>query len=220
VNAKRVHRLCRQEGLKVRRIRRKQRAIGHSANAGHVRRAEQQNQVWCWDFSFDRTTSVSTLKWLSIMDDYTRECLTLKVDRSITSDDVIDMLAEPFAMSGVPQHLRSDNGPEFVSQANQASLKKVQVATLDIAPGSPRQNGYAESVRSKLVDGLLRREVFVNMSDARQQIAAWRTDYNEERPDSSLGYVTPAEFAARCAASVRATPSLQQHDEVTQRELS
>jgi transposase InsO family protein len=94
VNAKRVHRLCRKEGLKVRRRPRKRRALGQSTNACHVRKAEHKDQVWCWDFVFDRTRSGTTLKWLSIIDEYTRECLSLKVDRSITSEDVIDTLAE------------------------------------------------------------------------------------------------------------------------------
>ena len=116
VNAKRIHRLCRKEGLKVRRTLRKARAIGASANACNVRRAERKDHVWCWDFAFDRTTGGTTLKWLSIIDEYTRECLALKVSRSITSQDVLDTLAKLFAMRGLPQAIRSDNGPEFVAQ--------------------------------------------------------------------------------------------------------
>ena len=150
INAKRVHRLCRREGLKVRRKLRKRRAIGESCNACHVRSAEHKDHVWTWDFAFDRTTSGTTLKWLSIVDEYTRECLALKVSRNITSEDVIDTLAEVFAMRGVPRAIRSDNGPEFVAEVIQKWLGRLQIATLYIAPGSPWENGYAESFHSKL----------------------------------------------------------------------
>lgn len=227
VNVKRVHRLCRKEGLKVRRIRRKTRAPGGSANACHVRRAERKNHVWCWDFAFDRTESGTTLKWLSIIDEHTRECLALKVARSITSEDVLDTLAELFAMRGVPEAIRSDNGSEFVAQAIQQWLGRLQINAWYVAPGSPWENGYAESFHSKLVDEFLSREQFETVSQARQLTAIWKDDYNHNRPHSSLGYVTPAEFAARCAASVpefpspqaQATPPLQPHS-VTQPELS
>lgn len=228
VNVKRVHRLCRKEGLKVRRNRRKQRAVGASTNACHVKRAEFKDHVWTWDFAFDRTKSGTTLKWLSIVDEYTRECLALKVDRSITSEDVVNTLAELFAMRGVPQAIRSDNGPEFVSRAIQAWLEKLQIQTLYVAPGSPWENGYAESFHSKLRDEFLQREVFETLSSARRQTQTWNEDYNHHRPHSSLGYVPPSEFAARCAASATellpatppATPPLQPHNGLTQPALS
>jgi putative transposase len=219
VNAKRVHRLCRREGLKVRRTLRKRRAIGQSANACHVRRAEHKNQVWCWDFAFDRTASGTTLKWLSIVDEYTRECLALKVDRHLTSEDVLDTLAELFAMRGVPQCIRSDNGPEFVSKAIQAWLSQLQIEALYIAPGSPWENGYAESFHSKLRDEFLSQEEFDGLGAAKRLTQAWREDYNHHRPHSSLGYVTPAEFAARVgtasaaektSATPQPSPPLQQ----------
>lgn len=216
VNAKRVHRLCRKEGLKVRQKRRQQRAPGASANACHVRRAERQDQVWTRDFAFDRTETGTTLKWLSIVDEYTRECLALKVARSLTSEDVLDTLAELFAMRGVPQAIRSDNGPEFIAQAIREWLGRVSVETLYVAPGSPWENGYAESFHSKLRDEFLSQEVFESVSAARRQTAAWREDYNHYRPHSSLGYQTPAEFAARCAASA----AEQQHSGTTQPVLS
>ena len=179
--------------------------------------------MWCWDFVFDRTTAGSPLKWLSIVDEHTRECLALKVDRSITSEDVIDTLAELFAMRGVPGCIRSDNGPEFIAQAIQRWLKQVDVETLYIAPGSPWENGYAESFHSRLRDEFLAREVFESLTAARKLTTAWREDYNNVRPHSSLGYVTPTEFAARCAASAQkllsatpqATSPLQQHSETS-----
>jgi transposase InsO family protein len=207
----RVFRLWRKEGLKVPQKRRKRRRLGTSANGCHVRRAEHMDHVWCWDFVFDRTASGSLLKWLSIVDEYTRECLALKVDRSITAEDVIDTLAELFAMRGVPKHIRSDNGPEFVAQAIRRWLAQVGVEALYIEPGSPWENGFAESFHGRLRDEFLALEIFDNLPVARSLTAAWREDYNHHRPHSSLGYQTPAEFAAACAASAPAAPALQQH---------
>jgi putative transposase len=214
-SATRIYRLWRREGLKVPQKKRKRRRLGKSENGCHRRRAEHKDHVWCWDFVFDHTTSGSTLKWLSIVDEYTRECLTLKVDRSITSEDVIDTLAELFAMRGVPRHIRSDNGSEFIARAIQRWLRQVEVETLYVEPASPWENGYAESFHSRLRDEFLAMEQFESLVAARKLTQAWREDYNHHRPHSSLGYVVPAEFAARCAASVRATPSLQQHSGTT-----
>lgn len=218
----RVLRLWRTEGLKVPQKRRKKRACGTSDQACHERRAEHRDHVWCWDFVFDRTEAGSTLKWLSIVDEYTRECLALKVDRGITAEDVIDTLAELFAMRGVPGAIRSDNGPEFVALAIQRWLGQVEVETRYIEPGSPWQNGYAESFHSRLRDEFLACEVFESLGAARRLTGAWRDDYNHHRPHSSLGYVTPVEFAAHCATSASSLPSptaqasspLQQHSGV------
>jgi transposase InsO family protein len=168
--------------------------------------------VWTWDFVFDRTASGSALKWLSIVDEFTRECLALKVDRSITSEDVIDTLAELFAMRGVPKHVRSDNGPEFIAHAIRRWTDQLGIETLYIEPGAPWENGYAESFHSKLRDEFLALEEFENLAAARRLTAAWREDYNHHRPHSSLGYLTPVEFAARCTASapklLSATPQV------------
>jgi len=217
-SATRILRLWRQEGLKVPQKRRKKRHLGSSEHACHLARAEHPNHVWCWDFVFDRTTTGSQLKWLSIVDEYTRECLALKVDRSITAEDVIDTLAELFAMRGVPGAVRSDNGPEFVAQAIQRWLSRVDVQTRYIAPGSPWENGYAESFHSRLRDEFLGLEIFDSLPAARALTAAWREDYNHCRPHGSLGYQTPAEFAAACAASTPAAPALQQHTRTQQEE--
>jgi transposase InsO family protein len=211
VNAKRIYRLWRREGLKVPQKKRKKRRSGTSENACHRRKAESRNDVWCWDFVFDHTTSGTQLKWLSIVDEFTRECLCLKVARSITSEDVLDTLAELFAMHGVPRHIRSDNGPEFVAAAIGRWLGRLDVEVLYIEPGSPWQNGYAESFHNRFRDEFLATEEFETVAAARRLTAAWKKEYNEERPHSSLGYRTPAEFAARWAsASVRPTASLQQ----------
>lgn len=220
----RILRLWRREGLKVPQKRRKKRHLGTSDQACHIRRAEHRDHVWCWDFAFDRTISGSPLKWLSIVDEYTRECLTLKVDRGITAEDVIDTLAELFAMRGVPRGIRSDNGPEFVAAAIRRWLDQVGVETLYIAPGSPWENGYAESFHSRLRDEFLNVEEFESLVAARRLTARWKEDYNEVRPHSSLGYLTPREFAIRGAASAprshSATPKptspLQQHHEIPQ----
>ena len=211
VNVKRIYRLWRREGLKVPRKTRKRRGLGSSVNACHVRRAEHQDHVWTWDFVFDRTTSGAMLKWLSIVDEHTRECLMLKVSRSITSEDVIDTLAELFAMRGVPRCVRSDNGPEFIAQAIQRWFEKTGVQSLYIEPGAPWENGYAESFHSRVRDELLNVHAFADLREARTLSSAWQEDYNHRRPHSSLGYQTPAAFAAAGggANSVRATPSLR-----------
>jgi putative transposase len=211
----RVYRLWRREGLKVPAKRRKKRRLGRSENGCLQRRAEHKDHVWAWDFVFDHTMSGSQLKWLSIVDEHTRECLALKVDRSITSEDVIDTLAELFAMRGVPKCIRSDNGPEFIAQAIRRWLDQVDVEALYIEPGSPWENGYAESFHSRLRDEFLELEVFESLSATKRLTKQWQADYNHHRPHSSLGYVTPIEFAARCTPSALASatpqPALQKH---------
>ncbi len=201
VNVKRVYRLWRKEGLKVPPKKRKKRRLGVKENGCNRREATHKNDVWAWDFVHDRTTSGAAIKCLTIVDEFTRESLALKVDRSITSEDVIDALCELLAMRGVPGHIRSDNGPEFVANELRGWLEKVGVGTLYIEPGAPWQNGYAESFNSKLRDEFLAIEEFESLAAARKLGAAWREDYNHHRPHSSLGYLTPVEFAARCPHS-------------------
>lgn len=144
-SATRVYRLWRREGLKVPQKKRKRRRLGNSENGCHRRCAEFKDHVWAWDFVFDKVIGGTTLKWLSIVDEHTRESLALKSSRSITSEDVIDTLAELFAMRGVPRHIRSDNGPEFIAKAIRRWLAQVGVEVLYIEPGSPWDNGYAAS---------------------------------------------------------------------------
>jgi len=204
----RILRLWRREGLKVRRKRRKKRATGSSTNACDRRPATRPNDVWAWDFTFDRTTTGSQLKWLSLIDEFTRECLVLKVARNIAAEDLIDVLAEQFAMRGVPRAIRSDNGPEFAAKALRSWLAKLGLEPLYVAPGSPWQNGYAESFHNRLRDEFLSQEEFENLPAARELTRRWRRDYNERRPHSSLGYDTPSQFADRWSASAAtsATP--------------
>ena len=212
----RAYRLWRREGLKVPQKRRKKRRLGKTEHACHRRRAQHINDVWAWDFAFDHTTNGTTLKLLSIVDEFTRESLALKVDRSITSEDLIDTLAELFAMRGVPRHIRSDNGPEFTAEAIQKWMRQIDVTTMYIAPGSPWENGYAESFFNKLRDEFLSLEYFDTLQEARKLTKAWRVEYNHCRPHSSLGYMTPAEYAASLADSVRPTASLHQQGKLTE----
>jgi putative transposase len=198
VNRKRVYRLWRREGLKVPQKARKKRHLGHSANGCVRRRAEHADHVWAWDFIFDRTTTGQSLKWLSIVDEYTRECLALVVARSITAQDVLDVVAELFVVRGVAGYLRSDNGPEFIARALRRWLEWTNAKTLYIAPGAPWENGYAESFHSRLRDELLNVEEFANVAEARVLAERWQLEYNHRRPHSALGYQTPAEFAAAC----------------------
>jgi putative transposase len=196
VNRKRVHRLWRAQGLKVPRKCRKKRHLGHSGNSCARLRPGHANHVWAWDFIFDRTTGGRSLKWLSVVDEYTRECLALVAARSITAEDVLDVLAELFVVRGVPGHIRSDNGPEFIASAVRRWLERTGAGTLYIAPGAPWENGYAESFHSRLRDELLNVEEFTTVAEARLFAERWQLDYNHRRPHSSLGYQTPAEFAA------------------------
>jgi transposase InsO family protein len=207
VNRKRVHRLWKQNGLKVPVKQHKKRRLGSSGN-GIVRHASTgKDQVWAWDFIHDRTEDGRPLKWLSVVDEFTRECLALEARRSFKSDDVLDVLSELFVVRGVPKHIRSDNGPEFIAKAIRAWLESAQVQTLYIEPGSPWENGYAESFHGKLRDELLESELFTCLAEAKMLSSQWRLEYNHRRPHSSLGYVTPASFAASLAQPpLRATP--------------
>jgi putative transposase len=218
----RIWRLWRREGLKVPQKKRKRRYLGTSSNSCRRRSTRHPNDVWAWDFVFDRTVSGSPLKWLSIVDEYTRECVALKVDRSITSEDVIDTLADLFATRGVPRCIRSDNGPEFVATAVRDWLEGLEIDALYIQPGSPWENGYAESFHARFRDEFLAMEEFETLSVARRLTPLWQEDYNRRRPHSSLGYLTPHEFATRCAASAAADdrPALQQHSKIYQVRLS
>lgn len=196
VNRKRVHRLWRKHGLKVPQRRRKKRATGQGSNGCAARRVEHRNHVWAWDFTHDRTTDGRALKWLSVVDEWTRECLVLEVGRSFKAVDVIEAIAEAMKRHGAPMHIRSDNGPEFIAIALKSWLKRAKVETLYVEPGSPWQNGYAESFHARLSDELLEQELWTSVEEAKLLSRRWQWEYNHERPHSSLGYRTPAEYAA------------------------
>jgi transposase InsO family protein len=198
VNRKRVYRLWRKQGLKVPRRKKKKRRLGQKGNGCATRRAVARNHVWAWDFIHDHTADGRPLKWLSVVDEYTRECVGLEVARSMSAKRVTELLAEMIRGRGAPVHIRSDNGPEFIAQEIRRWLTAAKVAALYVEPGSPWENGYAESFHSRLRDELLDREVFSSPLEARVLSAAWREDYDHKRPHSSLNYQTPAEFAKTC----------------------
>jgi transposase InsO family protein len=202
VNKKAVRRLDRELGLKVAQPRanpKPRRPHGQDENACHLRPARGKDDVWTWDFMFDRTSDGRSLKWLSIVDEYTRECLVLEARRGMTAEDIRVILAEVAAgRGGPPCRMRSDNGPEFVAEVVRSWLEETGSGTLAVAPGSPWQNGYAESFQSKVGDEFLNREDFESEPQARALGTLWKGEYNTERPHSSLGDQTPAEFAATC----------------------
>jgi putative transposase len=198
VNRKRVHRLWRQQGLQVPRKQRKKRRLGHTGNGCVRRRPRHRDDVWAWDFIHDRTEDGRALKWLSVVDEYTRECLLLEVRRSLTAEGVIGLLTGLVKRRGWPGHVRSDNGPEFIAAAIRRWLGAAGVGPLYIAPGSPWENGYAESFHSRLRDELLNAELFTSEREAQMLAREWQRAYNHDRPHSALAYQTPAEFAATC----------------------
>lgn len=200
VNVKRVHRLWKQEGFRVPGTQHKRTRLGHSENGIARRRAERMNHVWAVDFIHDRDDRDRPLKWLSCVDEFTRECVRLDVERGMTSDDVVDLLVDAFKARGVPGHIRSDNGGEFIAKAVTRLAEITGVEMRPIAPGSPWENGYAESFHGRLRDELLNAEVFDGLDDAKALAARWKHEYNHRRPHSSLKYMTPAAFAAACGA--------------------
>jgi putative transposase len=203
VNTKRIYRLWREEGLKVPDKQRKRRRllVGTSENSSSRRRAEHEAHVWSYDFVMDKTEDGRRLKMMPIVDEYTRECLALDVERSITAEDIVRTLATLFKLRGEPTFIRSDNGPEFIAQAVKRWLAASGVKTLYIEPGSPWENAYAETFISRFGDELLKREVFTSLLEAKVLVEEYRNHYNHERPHSSLCYRTPVEFAASCELS-------------------
>ena len=155
-------------------------------------RPEHKDHVWSYDFVVDRTSNGRPFKMLTILDEYTRECLAILVERRLTSEDVIDKLYTLFLLRGVPEHIRSDNGPEFTARAIRKWLARMGVKTLFIEPGSPWENGYIESFNGKLRDELLNREIFTTLTEAKVLIAGWKEEYNHLRPHSAKGYKPPA----------------------------
>jgi putative transposase len=195
INKKRVHRIWKSEGLGLPRKRPKRRRIGPTGEI--VNKAEYPNHVWSYDFVEDRTERGGKLRILVIIDEYTRECLAIRVAPSIPASAVIETLEWLFLAKGVAKYIRSDNGPEFIARAVCQWLEQAGCSTLFINPGSPWENGYIESFNDKLRDECLNREIFRNGKEAQAIVEAWRQVYNNYRPHSSLDYLTPAEFARR-----------------------
>ena len=192
VNHKRVERIWRQEGLKVPKKQPKRGRLWFNDGSCVRLRAEYPNHLWSYDFVFDRTHDNRPLRILTIIDEYTRECLSITAGRRLTSEDVIHTLADLFIERGAPTYLRSDNGPEFTAKAVRDWLGRLDVWTLFIEPGCPWENGYVESFNGKLRDELLNREIFYTMTEATVLLERWRQHYNTIRPHSSLGYRPPA----------------------------
>lgn len=206
INAKRVQRLWRQEGLKVPRRQRKRQRLGSSESGTQQMRAERVNHVWSYDFVFDQTEDGRRLKWLPICDEFSRELVALEVERRMEARDVIRILdAAVLERGSAPQFIRSDNGPEFIALAVQDWIERRGFKTLYIEPGSPWQNAYSESFNSRFRDEFLNRESFASVLEAKVLGKQHRHRHNHERPHSSLEYQTPVEFAQRCLAAASAT---------------
>ena len=196
INKKRVQRLWREEGLRNPLRKRRKRARGHSENSCAMKKAEFKNHVWCWDFTMDETADGRRLKWFSVVDEFTRECLVLEVERRMKAKDVVAILTWLEAKHGAPGAIRSDNGPEFIARAVRKWLAARKVGALYIAPGSPWENGYSESFNSRMKAEFADRELFGSLLEAKVLGAEYQRYWNQERLHSGIGYQTPAEFAA------------------------
>jgi transposase InsO family protein len=192
VSVKRVYRIWRREGLKVPKKQPKRGRLWLNDGSCIRLRPERPNHVWSYDFMQDRTEDGRRFRMLTVIDEYTRRCLAIVVARNLRSDDVLHCLTELFVAHGPPEHIRSDNGPEFVARNVREWLGRIGVKTLFIEPGSPWENGYCESFNSKLRDELLAGEQFSTLHEAKVLIEQWRRHYNAIRPHSSLGYRPPA----------------------------
>ncbi len=192
VNHKRVERIWRREGLKVPKKQPKRGRLWLTDGSCIRRRPEYRNHVWSYDFVADRTQDGKVLKMLTIVDEYSRECLAIDVERSLKSIQVLERLGDLFLERGTPTYIRSDNGPEFTAHLIRDWLQRLGVQTLFIEPGSPWENGYVESFNGKFRDECLNGELFYTLGEAKILIEGWRGEYNTIRPHSSLGYRPPA----------------------------
>ena len=192
VNPKRVQRIWRREGLKVPKRQPKRARLWLTDGSCIRLRPERKDHVWAYDFLHHRTHEGRSFRLLTIVDEYTRECLAIEVKRKLNSESVLEQLGELFVHRGLPAYIRSDNGPEFTAQAVRDWLSRLGVGTLLIEPGSPWENGYVESFNGKLRDELLNGEVFYTLKEAQVLIQRWRQGYNRLRPHSALGYRPPA----------------------------
>ena len=192
VNDKRVERIWRQEGLKVPMKQPKRSRLWFNDGSCIRLKAEHPNHVWSYDFVHDRTHDGRKFRTLNIIDEFTRECLAIKVNRKLNSRDVIDALSDLFLQKGIPKFIRSDNGPEFIAQAVRDWITLVGSKTVYIEPGSPWENGYCESFNARFRDELLNGEIFYTLKEAQVIIEQWRQHYNTIRPHSSLNWRPPA----------------------------
>ncbi len=194
VNLKRVQRLCRDEGLRVRIQKRKRSRVGVSTLLGDRQVATHPNHVWALDFQFDQTTDARVLKLLNITDEFTKTALAIEVERSISSDDMVRVLERLVSIHGAPMFLRMDNGTEMTANALRDWCRFTGTAAVFIEPGSPWQNAYVESFNGKIRDELLAIEEFTTLLEAKIMTQDFRQHYNSQRPHSTLKYKTPDEF--------------------------
>lgn len=195
VGKRQIQRLRRREGLRVPPTKR--RLCRRGLSTGLPTHATHRGHVWTWDFIADTTVRGGALRMLTILDEYTRECHVLRVDRALRSGDVVHWLATAMAEHGAPAYLRSDNGSEFIAKLAQQWLADHQIKTIYIEPGSPWQNGFVESFHGRFRDECLNREQLWTLTEARVVIEDYRREYNQFRPHSKLGYASPAQFAAQ-----------------------
>jgi len=195
VNHKRVQRIWRAEGLKVPQKQPKRSRLWLNDGSCIRHRPMFKNHVWSYDFVHHRTHDGRSYRMLNIMDEFTRECLSIKVKRKINSLNVLEALANLFLVHGPPKFIRSDNGPEFIAEKLRTWLKKLEVKTIFIEPGGPWENGYIESFNGRLRDELLNGEIFYTLNEAKVILENWRREYNTVRPHSSLGYRAPVPLA-------------------------
>ena len=193
VNLKKVQRLWREEGLKVVTKPKKRSRTGASTSA--VTRSKYPLHVWSWDFVHDSLASGRGVKILGVVDEFTRQCVALSASSSFAAHQVIKELETAMNTYGRPELIRSDNGPEFVAKAVEKHLKRRNIGSHYIQPGSPWENGYIESFNSRLRDECLNRELFTSMLEARVVLQDWRKEYNSDRPHSALKYQSPDQFA-------------------------
>ncbi len=204
VNRKRVQRIWREEGLRVSAKAKKRRRLGDSTVPARRLCAERPNHVWALDFQHDATTDGRELKFLNIVDEFTREALAIEVDRTINADQTVQVLERLAAERGAPANVRADNGPELTAWVLREWCRLGKTGTAYIEPGSPWQNAYVESFNARLRDELLNVEEFTSLAEAKVLAADWRTDYNANHPHSALGMMAPERFAA----SLRSPPGL------------
>jgi transposase InsO family protein len=209
VGKKLVQRLRRDCGLRVKRWRPRRRRRGQSTGIIPTR-AERLNHVWSWDFVADRTDNGGRLRILCLIDEHSRECLALHVARKLTAHDLIEVMERLVAERGAPEHIRSDNGSEFIARILRDWLVQRGIKTLYIEPGSPWQNGHVESFNGSLRDECLDRELMLSVAEARVLAQDYRRHYNEERPHGGIGYRTPAQARLEALGSSRPTGSLRQ----------
>jgi transposase InsO family protein len=216
VNAKRVERIWRREGLEVPRRQPRRGRLWLNDGSCVRLRPERPDHVWSYDFVEGRTHDGRRYRMLDVVDEFTRECLAIRVDRKLGSTDVIDVLSDLLILRGVPGHIRSDNGPEFVAKAVQGWITAVGARTAYLAPGSPWENGFAESLDARLRDELLDGEVFYSLREAEVVIESWRRHCNAVRPHASLGYRAPAPEVFVPALATRPTAPSQPASLATQ----